>query len=150
MKNLLRCLPFLFLHFYMYAQQPPGNRGMYFDGVDDHVSINTLLDVNMGFTIEAWVKIYEPISPGQILPILDKNNGVGGYSFYIRENSGSAQLVLWMNDGPGSSFSGLILMGELADKKWHHIAVTRALLSETINFYLDGVNIGSVSKPDSC
>jgi hypothetical protein len=127
----------------MYAQQPPGNRGMYFDGVDDHVSINTLLDVNLNFTIEAWVKIYETISPGQILPILDKNNGVGGYSFYIRENSGSAQLVLWMNGGTGSSFSNFIPMANFADKKWHHIAVTRAL-SGTINFYLDGVNIGSV------
>ncbi|KOY86984.1 hypothetical protein AD998_13275 [bacterium 336/3] len=143
MKKLL--LSLLLILFYLPAfAQPQGNRGLFFDGTDDHITINTLPDVDGNFTIEAWVKIYEPINFGQIFSILDKNDGVSGYSFYIRENTGNAQIVLWMNAGTGSSFSNNIPMGNFADKKWHHIAVTRAGVGSAINFYLDGVNVGNI------
>jgi len=144
MKKILLSFLFLCSLAKLYAQAPT-NRGMYFDGVDDHVSINTFPNLNQNFTIEAWVKLYEPITSGQTMPILDKNDGTSGYSFYIKENSGSAQLVLWMNDGLGSTFSNTIPMANLADKGWHHVAVTRGAVGAAINFYLDGGNVGGTN-----
>ncbi len=127
-----------------FPTQPVGNRGMYFDGVDDYIGISNLLNLNGNFTIEAWIKIYVPIAAGEKRYILHKNNGTQGYSFYITENSGNAQLGLGMNAGPGSVFSNSIPMTNMTNKEWHHVAVTRGLVGGAIKFYLDGNLLGNI------
>lgn len=126
--------------------QAPTSRGMYFDGADDYAIVFSLPDIDLNFTIEAWVKLHEPLSTGEVFPILTKDNGSAGYSFAIRENSGNAQLALLMNGGgTGSTFSSSISMASFANKQWHHVAVTRGILGGPINFYLDGASVGGVS-----
>ena len=64
--------------------QPPGNRGMYFDGVDDYVNcgttINTVLNSN-AFTIEGWIKLSN-IGTNILLSNRTATNG-GGFEFIV-------------------------------------------------------------------
>lgn len=119
--------------------QPLGNRGLYFDGVDDYVSVNhnAIFEVSSVFAAEAWVKM-ESLPNGVSYPILSKHNGSIGYVWGLRGNGANSQMIFVL-DGT-TNFSGFFSASTFADKRWHHIAVSR--FGGSFTYYIDGIDIG--------
>ncbi|TAF76426.1 MAG: hypothetical protein EAZ53_04010 [Bacteroidetes bacterium] len=109
---------------------PLGNRGIYFDGVDDYVScgssINTVLH-STAFTVEAWVKL--PKVNAEYIILSNRTTSNNGLSVSI----GSGQLSF--------SFGNVAVVSSpsvLTDvNKWYHVAVSYG--AGNVNFYVDGV-----------
>ncbi|MEP0365376.1 MAG: LamG domain-containing protein [Cyclobacteriaceae bacterium] len=120
----LTTLCFALLPCYIKAQ----NYSLEFDGVDDLITVSTL-GTSSDFTYEMWV--YFPSGSGGFVTLLDFNNdhpwvGIASGSF-----------ALW--DG-GTLESGLLLQTD----RWKHVAVTYS--SSSINFYIDGELVETISK----
>jgi hypothetical protein len=123
---------------------------LFFDGVDDYVEVpdNDVLDFGQGqdFSIDAWIRTKKA---NGIQTIVDKRYEDGsadtkGYSFYLYNGKLGLQLATgdgtWACGSAGKSCTNYISSGtNLADGKWHHVAVTIDRDNEGI-FYVDGLS----------
>lgn len=93
------------------------------------------------FTLEAWVK-----TTGSNQAILGRQGGTSvPYSMFV-DASGFLQIVIRTSGTSGTNYSdtsGTVIN----DGAWHHIAVVRdAATSNTVYFYIDGVQKSSVAS----
>jgi PKD repeat protein len=120
-----------------------------FDGINDYIEMADHAHLNFGaagttgssFSIDAWIKTAQT----GFQPIVDKMAllplpvGARGYSFYLQNGI----LKLDMVDGAGGTTFAASTAGNLANGKWHHVAVS-VLRSNSANpttggwFYVDG------------
>jgi len=111
-------------------QASPSN-GLYFDGVDDYVSVpvNTNMPVgNEVYSIEAWIK-----------PTVHTSNGIVGWGNWGTTNQ-TTDLRLSDNYTVRNGWYNTelsVTSGNLADGQWHHVAAT--FDGTTRKIYVDGV-----------
>jgi hypothetical protein len=119
--------------------QPLGNRGMYFDGVDDYVNAGTSISntinsaiSNNPFSISTWVKLSSLAGDHVLLTSWAEGNGASLFRFgvlngqpYLKEVNG-----LYNTNG--------VL---LEVNKWTHVTVTYDLSS--LNWYHNGVLVAT-------
>ncbi len=134
---LLRCsllLSLLFLSIIPLSAQ----YAIQFDGVNDYVNVpdaNTL-DLNMDYTLEAWVY---PNSFVQLSGIISKNNTNGSAGYTLRLSSDPEYSGL---DGNGVSTSN----GILSAGQWYHIAMT-VDTGKYVSIYVNGVFVAAGTAP---
>lgn len=102
-----------------------------FDATDDYININSAKNINLEkFTVAAWLQS-------------DNGKRTCAYlnlpgNFHIRTNDGRWDIILdssdWSLIDSGYSF--------VADE-WHHFAVTVDNIQKRVEFYVDGVKIGT-------
>jgi len=119
---------------------------LYFDGIDDYLEITDasfLKQIGRGnFTFSAWVKGNE--SKQTVHPqILSNRGGFYGpgflFGFHARWR-GSSNKIPYVQ--MGMNFVAYPNQPNLLDGKWHHFAASKIV--DTIKYYADGVEIGSV------
>jgi hypothetical protein len=114
------------------------NYSVYFDGTGDYVTLpsNAALAVGTGdFTFETWVYPTVTIGNGIYFIIIDVNT-TGMYIGYDTAGTlGIGQRNSAMNTSVSYTFSVNV---------WTHLAVVRS--ASTVNFYINGVSIGSGSN----
>jgi len=143
MKRILLSLSFLLIYFYSFAQ-PPSNRGMYFDGVNDFATIPSLGILSNG-TIELWIKPSAP-SNGSIISNMGFDDSAFGYD--IAFNSSTRKINLSMGRDGNRTF--LLSVATLNLNQWYHIAYT--FDGATMRLYIDGVldnSVGASQLPNS-
>ncbi|TAE92030.1 MAG: LamG domain-containing protein [Runella slithyformis] len=122
--------------------QPLGNRGIYFDGVDDKVVTNTF-SLN-DFTIEFWIKTKQTGSASA------DPNWYNGFGLVDADQSGSGDdFGVSLADGKIRFGIANIATAETTlesnatplvnDGAWHHIAAVRNNTTNTLQIYIDGV-----------
>ena len=131
-----------------------------FDGANDYVKVpdNDVLDfgANQDFSIDAWILSKKT---NGIQTIVDKRYEDGkkntkGYTFFLNNGKLSFQLATgngsWFcaNNSSSSCTNYTSSSANLADGKWHHVAVTVNRSSAPLGtFYVDGLPIGTTSIP---
>ena len=127
--------------------QPVGNRGLYFDGVDDHVILDNfqmknLIDGSASLTVESWIK-YDRSTPGVIF-----SHFRAGNTTPVGTNTG-----IFLRVRPDGSLTTDMTFGEsyisaaglVERNRWHHVAVvfdgTQTGNSNRFKLYLDGIEI---------
>ena len=133
-----------------------------FDGVNDYVKVpdNNVLDfgANQDFSIDAWILAAK--ESNRVRTIVDKRYEDGktntkGYTFFLNNGKLSFQLATgngsWFcANNPSSSCTNYTSSSaNLADGKWHHVAVTvnRSSSAPIGTFYVDGLPIDTTSIP---
>lgn len=118
----------------IYAQ-PPSNRGMYFDGVDDYVQ--TSLAPSANTTLELWFKCRAFTGSGQPLvsSLQAQGSGENGYSIEITKTN-TLRFSIGNN---GARFVFIESPKSIELNQWTHVAAswngTNAIL------YINGVNV---------
>lgn len=118
------------------AQYPFGTGSVYFDGVDDYLTVPASADFNFGtgtLTIEAWVRS-DLTQQGTIFDLWD---GVDGTDTLVYITTSGA--VTWFYEysgGAGQSFSSSV--GVIAANTWAHVACVREV-SGALFIYVNGV-----------
>lgn len=123
-----------------------GSHALRFDGVDDRVRISGNSAYNFGsgdFTIEAWMKLASPTGSTNRPIISNRKAGATANSFMFMIYN-SRYLLLQINN---INLLSNQVPSSLFDDECHHVAVTRT--GTDVNFYLDGVNIGTVINTHS-
>jgi len=146
-KHLLRFLVFFFmLSFYSFAQ-PPGNRGMYFDGIDDQMK-SPAINLN-NFTIEFWIKTTQIGGTttfwqnGFGLVDAEDNSAPNDYGVSL----GNGKIVAGIGDGnPTPEDFAIASTISVNDGAWHHVAVTRS--GNFMEIFIDGTFNVSGSATD--
>ena len=125
--------------------QPVGNRGLYFDGVDDFVDAGDInaLDGQAQLTLEAWVKISDLSAAGN-LPIIVK--GVGNDNRILLSVVTSNNFIrVAVETGPPNDNAGRTANGLLdgRENEWIHLAFvfdgSAAAPTDRYKLYVDGV-----------
>ena len=115
-----------------------------FDGSNDVVAIahSTALEPLLGgFAASCWFKT--SMASNVQVPLLDKRQPTyePGWNFYL---SDANTFVSSIEDSGGSLFDAESSVVSAKDGKWHHAMMTFSRGStNTVNFYLDGVNVGT-------
>ncbi|MBI3583168.1 MAG: DUF2341 domain-containing protein [Nitrospinae bacterium] len=113
-------------------------KGLYFDG-SRYVDIPDSDDFNLSsYTIDAWVKVPDGLTTG-IRQIISQDNGTSYWR--MRLNNNTLELCDSRLTSPCNNTATTINDGE-----WHHIAVVRDDALDKVLFYIDGVNIWTVSS----
>ncbi len=128
--------------------QPVGNRGLYFDGVDDYVNIGTSSKINFSgsdnFTIEMWIKsngtggmLFDkvPLFPSlpNTLGIWTQIDASGILSFHLGK------------EGTGWDF--LSTTDPVQTNRWTHVTFEKQ--GSTSRIYIDGILKASRNLPNS-
>jgi hypothetical protein len=126
---------------YDYLEYAAADHGgsVYFDGTGDYLTVNDTNITNFGtndFTIETW--IYRNDSARLRLVDTRPTNLNGAYVTLGIHADGGVELYSDGNNLMGGNV-GTINVGQ-----WHHVAWVRN--SGTINIYIDGISVGSVSN----
>lgn len=87
---------------------------------------NSNLDITGAFTIEAWVNPSNANARGTV---------VGKWLSYMLQ-AYDGKWAYWL--GNSSTWSAIITDVPVVANEWHHIAITRAASTDSVNFYLDG------------
>jgi hypothetical protein len=109
-----------------------------FNGTSDYISVqsNASLNLNTGFTLQAWIKTTSSARQFAIAKFSDAANG-RGYAFGT--NAGNLYAELAKTD---ASFSNISTGGATVnDGNWHFIALTYTYVTDgtsIANFYIDG------------
>ncbi len=112
-----------------------------FDGVNDFISVPHDPVFNMpgssDFSFEAWVYPTANLSE----TILSKGHGGGGSNpdVYIFQIS-NRRIALELSDG--SAHQWRVSNTQMTLNEWHHVAAVYNSISNTVTFYLDGVEDG--------
>ncbi|WP_338812918.1 BspA family leucine-rich repeat surface protein [Bernardetia sp. Wsw4-3y2] len=120
--------------------QPIGNRGMYFDGIDDYVDVGTGLNSTFNFsnfTIESWIKINSAENGIVSNRPSNANNGAS-----LAVNGGRVKFTLQGIAG-GDIQTSNIPAELLENNKWYHIAATYD--GSNAKIYVNGVEKANVS-----
>lgn len=120
------------------ATQPEGNRGMYFDGVDDQILANPDASINFSgadnFTVEAWVKIAE--GGTGIDRIVQKwAGGVGRLEYALEYNHTSQIFIFKFNNFSGGG-NTLATASYANTNEWVHVAGVKE--GSDIRLYING------------
>jgi len=126
---------------YDYSEYNPSIHGgsVYFDGSGDYLTVNDTNITNFGtndFTIETW--IYRNNTERLRLVDTRPTNTTGAYVTLGIHADGGVELY---SDG-NNLMGGLV--GTINVDQWHHVAWVRN--SGTVNIYIDGTSVGSVSN----
>lgn len=123
-----------------------GAGAVQFDGASSrYISLANPADMNVGgadFTIEAWIKSSGSNAGLTNQTILRKmtdctgGSGTGGYNFYMRNDGRLAIDVC--KTAATTSVSALSAV-TVNDTKWHHVAAVVKQSTQSIIFYIDGV-----------
>lgn len=122
---------------------PPVLSALHFDGVDDHVKIDTVQDAIFDFagdfTIEAWVKPNGGFWPS----VVSKFDNIGGlrYGFWFGI-AGGGTVGMQVFDGTAGTWPTAYGTTNIQDDMWHHIA--GVMQSDTLKVFVDGVMEGFV------
>jgi hypothetical protein len=126
-----------------------------FDGVDDYVTepYASLLNLGTQFTISSFVKLgntSQTIQPIFAAPNINLGINTQGYSFYWYKDTNFDLLGKSLRLQFGQSEWGWNVYGSngnvIVDTNHHYVCVTANNLNTslpTINFYVDGINVGS-------
>ena len=126
---------------YDYSEYNPSIHGgsVYFDGSGDYLTVNDTNIANFGtndFTIETWIYCNDTIFH-QLVDTRPTNTNGAYVTLGIQAGSG-VQIYSNSTDIMGG------LVGTINVGQWHHVAWVRN--SGTINIYIDGTSVGSVSN----
>lgn len=119
-----------------------------FQGMAIDNATQTGLDLQPGFTIEAWVLIASTPTPPANYVIASKFSGEAAgasYIFRYQDNGQGPNINLAVAYPGGGAMPTLGVEYELPLREWHHVAVTYSTTG-TARFFVDGVSIGSVSE----
>jgi hypothetical protein len=130
-----------------------------FDGANDYVKVpdNNVLDfgANQDFSIDAWILTKKARGIQTIVDkrYEDRRTNTKGYTFFLNNGKLSFQLATgngsWLcaNNSSSSCTNYTSSSANLADGKWHHVAVTvnRSSSAPLGTFYVDGLPIGTTS-----
>ncbi len=126
---------------------PAGNRGVYFDGIDDHIKSGVInLD---DFTIEFWIKTKQ--NGGAInywqngfgLVDAEDNGGPNDYGVSL----GNGKIVAGIGDGnPSPEDFSIASATPVNNGAWHHVAVTRS--GNVMQIFIDNILDASGSAND--
>lgn len=124
-------------------------RALLFDGVDDYIDFgNVYHDLNLPFTISAWVYLDPSSGAAPIFTSNDNDQIYRGFWFFI------SPTALWCEFGDGKGGNNpAFRRGKIANLsnntgRWFHVcAVVRG--SFDIDLYVNGINVGGDSSGDS-
>lgn len=120
---------------------PPVLSALDFDGVDDHVKIDTvqdaIFDFTGNFTIEAWVKPNGGSWPSVVSKFDNVNGSRFGFWFGI---TGSGTVGMQVFDGTTGSWPTASGTTNIQDNMWHHIA--GVMENDTLKVFINGVMEG--------
>ncbi|WP_109832666.1 cadherin domain-containing protein [Reichenbachiella versicolor] len=119
--------------------QPPGATNIYFDGVDDAITIpaSTDFDVNNEVTYSMWVKVTNPDANGGLL---FRRSGGSIDDKRVRVNANrTVQFFLF----PATVGVNFTTVDQIPLNEWTHIACTYQR-NATAKIYFDGVEVASV------
>ncbi len=116
-----------------YAPEEKFDRSIYFDGVDDYLDAENVLDLDpASFTVSAWIKRDVGVVNADIVSKRDFPF-TEGYSLMIGATGNST--MEWKNNvGVSQTISSSV---NIPENQWHHIAVT--FDGTNAKMYLDGV-----------
>ena len=133
---------FLCLSVHAYTQ----NRCLNFDGQNDYVNLDELVDVLAGqteFTVEFWLRAGLDQSNVRVVPFAINKTGQYSNRFLIvlgGDASQTGNLLIYDNNTGNTGYD--ILTDEfVADEAWHHIAYRR--MGSTGELLLDGVQVAN-------
>lgn len=119
----------------------PRYSGCYdFDGVDDYISLNTIIPTK-GFTLSLWLNFKEIKNSGQFIVDLRDLSGSGIQPLYINSDG---KIQFYTNNGTNFYFNYTFTA-----HKWYYIAL--ALTNTTVSLYVNGTlsETNSCSPPDT-
>ena len=128
-----------------------GGYALDFDGDGDYVNVpdnNTGLDIDSNMTIAAWVKL-NSVGPHLFYIVTKQPSGTAGdnypgnYEFKIQFPSW--HLNLSHQSSTGQVCSGYKSTSAVGFGQWYHVAVT-LVEGGNVNFYIDGVPVGTSSQ----
>lgn len=125
----------------MWDNDSPRYSGCYdFDGVDDYISLNTIIPTK-GFTLSLWLNFKEIKNSGQFIVDLRDLSGSGIQPLYINSDG---KIQFYTNNGTNFYFNYTFTA-----HKWYHIAL--ALTNTTVSLYVNGTlsETNSCSPPDT-
>jgi len=117
-----------------------------FDGVDDYVSFpdNPYLDAVTGFTLTAWVNMFELPSSGSNYALLEKSYS---YRVNVDASGGCHVQISTANNGWYTAGTVAVCSTVLQTDKWYQIAAVYD--GSHVKVYLNGVLEGTGSQPVS-
>ncbi|MDF2577802.1 MAG: Ig family protein [Chlamydiales bacterium] len=130
------------------------DRGLFFDGVNDYISIPTFTLGSTAITLEGWINVYDPYTGtypiGTIFTLFDLGNGLNNNNICLRfqyDNSNRYVQLLSYNGATGSTLTS---SSTIASTKWIHIAATIDSSGNAciyLNGYLD--QTGTINAPNN-
>lgn len=111
----------------------PQIASMDFDGVDDYLQGNSVLNGLNELTIMAWIKLEENVTGNTKLNILGEDNGC---RLFVKNNN---NIMFGVKTSKGVSRT--LNAGAINKNEWHHVAGTFSSSSGTVNIYLDGKKV---------
>jgi len=124
------------------------------DGTDDHIVIidDNALDfgTSTDFSIEAWINFSSSDNYDGIVckATSEDSENWTGYQFLLYENKIALELNNGNEDnllGPPTGQGGFLGSTAMNTGTWHHVAITVSRSTNTVKFYVDGVEDASVS-----
>ncbi|MCD9021677.1 discoidin domain-containing protein [Cohnella silvisoli] len=114
-----------------------------FDGVDDYISVadNPNLDAVNGFTLSAWVNLFELPSSGSNYALLEKSNS---YRFNVGSTGACHVQIATANNGWYTAGTTASCSTVLQTDKWYNIAAVYD--GSYVKVYLNGVLEGTGSQ----
>jgi len=125
------------------SNQKPLGKALDFDGSDDYVTVadtNNSLDFTDSFTIEAWLYIDSLPTSGNIKSITTKWVSNTGWDLRLFNNSGTQKIGFGI-DGAERDTSYT-----LPTSQWIHFVGVHNATSDVDYFYLNGVQIASITS----
>ena len=121
------------------------------DGVDDYVNVPNAPNLDVGtsvdFSVEGWLKLNgaQPNFAGILAKMEDGTVGHKGFQLILVDNKLAAEF--YNAFGFVGSGNGLIGTTDLADDRWHHVALAVTRSSANAKLYVDGAVEADVNHP---
>lgn len=114
---------------------PPVSATVDFDGIDDYLSGDSLIEGLGEVTIMAWVKIDASNSGNSYATIAGEGDAFKIYA----QNGNQLRLSMRTTAGSQQTLNGI----DVEYDEWHHVAATFSNNTGRLNIYIDGVEQGS-------
>ncbi|MEA3292860.1 MAG: LamG-like jellyroll fold domain-containing protein, partial [Patescibacteria group bacterium] len=120
-----------------------------FNGTSDYIKINSShnLDIGNYFTFEGWYK-HSDLTFRSDIYYYNRNGQSGGTGFHILYLSGASRMAYQYANGASvvSKYSNSL---SWETSKWYHVVFVHDNIAKTINFYRNGINVGTVTYTDN-